>query len=100
MDDTANYAMPANSWPSQVDMSNPSYGSPIVAPMYSDERTALSGDYPPNTQFHPAQNFHPQQLPPGHPASCNYYLLIIPVLVFSIYADPKPCSMLKELLFV
>jgi hypothetical protein len=51
-------------------------------------------------QFHPAQNFHPQQLPPGHPASCNYYLLIIPVLVFSIYADPKPCSMLKELLFV
>ncbi|KAG2053447.1 hypothetical protein BDR06DRAFT_457441 [Suillus hirtellus] len=49
MDDPANYAMPPNSWPSQADMSNPPYGSPIVAPMYSDERTALSGDYPPNS---------------------------------------------------
>lgn len=42
MDEAGNYGMPTNSWPSQADMSNPSYGSSVVAPMYSDERT---GEY-------------------------------------------------------
>jgi len=39
MDEAPNYGMPASSWSSQPDMSNPPYGTPAVAPMYSDERT-------------------------------------------------------------
>ncbi|KIJ70383.1 hypothetical protein HYDPIDRAFT_172215 [Hydnomerulius pinastri MD-312] len=49
MDEHGNYAMTGGAWPSQPEVSSVSYGSPVVAPMYSDERTALSGDYPQNT---------------------------------------------------
>ncbi|EGO01531.1 hypothetical protein SERLA73DRAFT_166071 [Serpula lacrymans var. lacrymans S7.3] len=48
MDDSGNYAMASSGWP-PPDTSNMSYGPSMVAPMYSDERTALSGDYPPKT---------------------------------------------------
>ncbi|KAG2148007.1 hypothetical protein DEU56DRAFT_783508 [Suillus clintonianus] len=97
MDDAANYAMPANSWPSQADMPNPPYGSPVVAPMYSDERTALSGDYPPNTQFHPSQNFHPQQLPPGHPASSLQHAERASVRIAARFAGPMPGQPMYEM---
>ena len=39
MDEHANFAMPTGPWPQQPDVASVPYGSPIVAPMYSDERT-------------------------------------------------------------
>ena len=39
MDEHGNFVMPPGPWPQQPDVSSVPYGSPIVAPMYSDERT-------------------------------------------------------------
>lgn len=39
MDGHGNFTMPTGPWPQQPDVSSVTYGSPIVAPMYSDERT-------------------------------------------------------------
>lgn len=69
IDEHGNFAMPTGPWPPQPDVSGVPYGSSIVAPMYSDERTgerastlhvqvllnpkasslAISGDYPQNS---------------------------------------------------
>lgn len=69
IDEHGNFAMPTPPWPPQSDVSGVPYGSPIIAPMYSDERTgesasmldaptflnskasslAISGDYPQNS---------------------------------------------------
>ncbi|KAI6128405.1 hypothetical protein EDD16DRAFT_1690312 [Pisolithus croceorrhizus] len=50
MEDNGPYPMSGNPWPHpQPDMSNVHYASSAMTPMYSDERTAISGDYPPNT---------------------------------------------------
>lgn len=39
MDEHPNFVMPTGPWPPQPDVANVPYGSPIVAPVYSDERT-------------------------------------------------------------
>ncbi|OJA07528.1 hypothetical protein AZE42_07698 [Rhizopogon vesiculosus] len=92
MDEPGNYGMAPNSWPSQADMSNPSYGSSVVAPMYSDERTALSGDYPANTQYnHPSQNFHPQpQQLQGHHNSSLQHAERASVRIAARFTAPLP----------
>ncbi|OAX39131.1 Clavaminate synthase-like protein [Rhizopogon vinicolor AM-OR11-026] len=92
MDEPGNYGMPPNSWPSQADMSNPPYGSSVVAPMYSDERTALSGDYPANTQYnHPSQNFHPQpQQLQGHHNSSLQHAERASVRIAARFTAPLP----------
>lgn len=68
MEDSGPYPMSGNPWPHpQPEMSNVHYGPPAVTPMYSDERTAISGDYPQNNQF--PQSSQQQQLHPmsSHP---------------------------------
>ncbi|KAF4602128.1 hypothetical protein EYR40_005332 [Pleurotus pulmonarius] len=55
-------------WQQPQDMQAMQYGPPSgIAPMYSDERTAISGDYPPQGQH----NYHPgyseSSAPPGTP---------------------------------
>ncbi|KAF9224367.1 Clavaminate synthase-like protein [Gyrodon lividus] len=49
MDEHGNYPIPAGAWSAQPEVSTVPYGSSVVAPMYSDERTAISGDYTQNT---------------------------------------------------
>lgn len=39
MDEHGNFVMPTGPWPPQPDVAGVPYASPIVAPMYSDERT-------------------------------------------------------------
>ncbi|KAF9246860.1 hypothetical protein BU15DRAFT_69720 [Melanogaster broomeanus] len=39
IDEHGNYAIAANPWPTQPEVPNVPYGSPVMAPMYSDERT-------------------------------------------------------------
>ncbi|KAH7916108.1 hypothetical protein BJ138DRAFT_996348 [Hygrophoropsis aurantiaca] len=59
MEEPGSFGMAGSSWPAQPEVSNVSYGSPVMAPMYSDERTSLSGDYPPNNNYNPS--YHEQQ---------------------------------------
>ncbi|KAF8556275.1 Clavaminate synthase-like protein [Imleria badia] len=49
MDEHGNFAMPTGPWPPQPDVAGVPYASSIVTPMYSDERTSMSGDYGQNT---------------------------------------------------
>lgn len=78
MDEHGNFIMPTGPWPSQPDISSVPYGSPIVAPMYSDERTcerasishvfvflsrkasslAISSDYSQNSQCAHSDTWH------------------------------------------
>ncbi|KAH7930065.1 Clavaminate synthase-like protein [Leucogyrophana mollusca] len=59
MEEPGNFGMAGSAWPSHPEASNVSYGPPVVAPMYSDERTSLSGDYPSNNSYN--ANYHEQQ---------------------------------------
>lgn len=63
MPEAPGYPMHSGVWPSHTEVTAMPYGSPVVAPMYSDERTALSGDYPLNPYNH---TFHEQQGPSMH----------------------------------
>ncbi|KAH7888104.1 hypothetical protein F5I97DRAFT_1865700 [Phlebopus sp. FC_14] len=58
-------------WPSQPEGAAVPYGSPGVAPMYSDERTAISGDYPQNNQYNQNTQDHqqPSTMHPHHHSS-------------------------------
>ncbi|KIJ19833.1 hypothetical protein PAXINDRAFT_174430 [Paxillus involutus ATCC 200175] len=67
MDEHGNYAIAAGAWPVQPEVSTVPYGSPAVAPMYSDERTAISGDFAQNNQYNQnSQEHHPQPMHPHH----------------------------------
>ncbi|KAL6298095.1 Clavaminate synthase-like protein [Sparassis latifolia] len=48
LEETPNYGMDVQNWPTSSDQANTSY-PPLISPMYSDERTALSGDSVPKT---------------------------------------------------
>jgi lysine-specific demethylase 3 len=82
MDDAANYAMPANSWPSQADMSNPPYGSPIVAPMYSDERTGKSA-----CETHVNSHSSPLSLPQPYRATIHRTVSLLSVGSYDCATD-------------
>ncbi|KAG8218303.1 hypothetical protein J3R82DRAFT_3917 [Butyriboletus roseoflavus] len=104
MDEHGNFAMPTGPWPSQPDVSSLPYGSPIVAPMYSDERTssslAISGDYPQNNQYnHAQQEHHPQPIHPHH-ASARFTGPIAGQPVFEVGAlMPAPPTMFSAMLY-
>ncbi|KAF5372048.1 hypothetical protein D9615_008080 [Tricholomella constricta] len=55
-DDVGSYPLDANMWQAQHEGN---YSAPAITPMYSDERTALSGDYPPNNY---SQSYHAWQV--------------------------------------
>ncbi|GLB33276.1 putative clavaminate synthase-like protein [Lyophyllum shimeji] len=62
-EDGGGYALDGNLWPTQQDVV---YGTSAIAPMYSDERTALSGDYPHHAY---PQSYHDQSTSDAPPQS-------------------------------
>lgn len=66
IDEHTPYAMAPSPWPhSPPEMSNVHYASPVLAPMYSEERTAIPSDFAQNNHF--PQNPQEQQPQPMAP---------------------------------
>lgn len=99
VEDNGPYPMSGNPWPHpQPEMSNVHYASPAVTPMYSDERTAISGDYPQNNHY--PQSAQQQQMHPmnSHPhASLQNAERASVRLAAARYAAPIPAQPMFEM---
>ncbi|KAG6336334.1 hypothetical protein ID866_2759 [Astraeus odoratus] len=102
MDEQGPYPIPGNPWPHpQPEMANIHYGA-VVTPMYSDERTAMSGEFVQNNQFaHNTQDQHQQPIPTNPHASARFTAPIPGQPVFEVGAlmHPPPPGMFPAMLY-